>query len=637
MGALVFLAFWLPGLVVGLALRLRGWTLAAGAPALTFGTVAVGTLVLGNLHIRWGLLSLSLWTLLVAVVFGAARWFVARRNTGEEPVETPKRSLGEHLMVLAGVLGGAALGVVTFIRGIGYRLDTINQDWDAPYHANAIRWISEHGNSLPSSLAPTANLPEGTPYFYPNTYHSLLAPLLDWAAPMPQLLNLAVLAVIVAWPLGIAALALAWRMPPIAAGVAAAVSTWFTSFPYDSLWRGPLWPYVAGVALIPAALTLARKVLTTRGLAGPLGLGLALAGLAGLHTSLAFVVFVYAVVLLVALAFKLEPIDWRTTWKRLVVTVGVALLIVVPVVLPALVQSVGVTAAQWPEFAKPAEGLGQVLLFSPAADYPQYVLGLAAIIGIALMIRHRRLLWIVGAWAVLGAVYAACASLNNAFINTITGPFYNDAWRFAALLPLAGALAVGELGWTVVTKVTDKLGARTGRAPAFAVSMAIALIGVALLGVATKGGYVFRNSDRLAQNNKEGLTVTRGERDAYQWLAAHAQGQRVMNDRSDGSVWMYGLAGVRPVEWTFYGAAEQTPANLLTWHLEDVEKNPAVRKAINELGVRYVLVGRGLVREGAIRAPGLADLDKFPNVVKKAYENPDAIVYEFLQPGDGKS
>lgn len=637
MGAFVVLAFILPGLAVGLALRLRGWTLAAAAPVLTFGTVALGTLVLGNLGISWNLLTLALWSAVLALVVGVATWLVARRSGGEPLIEEPKRSLGENLVVLGGVVLGMAVGAATFLRGIGGTLSTVNQDWDAPYHGNAIRWMSEHATALPSALAQIANLPAGTKYFYPNTYHALLAPLLDKAAGMPELLNLAALSVILAWPLGIAALALAWRMPPLGAAIAAAVSTWFTAFPYDSLWRGPLWPYVAGVALVPATMAIARKIMTTRGLTGPLGLALAVAGLTGLHTSLVFIAFAYVLMLVLALVFRLEPIDWKATWKPLALTAALGLLAVIPVMLPALVQSAGVTGAQWDEFASPAEGIGQTLLFSPVVRFPQWFLGIAAIVGIALMIKHRTMLWVVGAWILLGALYAGTASLNTSLINSLSGPFYNDAWRFAALLPLAGAIAVGELGQTVATGLTAKLGSRVSpQRAAFVVPVAFGLAGVLVLGLLGKGAYIGRNAERLSETNNEGATVTRGEREAYKWLAEHSKDRPVVNDRLDGSVWMYALAGVKPVEWTFYGADEKTNAGQITWHLQDIDKDPNVRKAINALGVKYALVGAGYVRSNSRPAPGLMALERLPEV-RKVYENPQATIYEFVEPGTGKT
>ncbi|SDK65230.1 hypothetical protein SAMN04488074_106324 [Lentzea albidocapillata subsp. violacea] len=635
MGALVILAFWLPGLVVGFALRLRGWLLAGAAPVLTFGTVAVGALVLGKLGVEWTMLSVVLWTLVLAFVTGAITWLVHRR-VADSPDETPKRTLGEHLLIVGGVVLGMAVGAVTYWRGIGQRLDTINQDWDAPFHGNAIRWISEHHNSLPSSLAPTANLPGKLDYFYPNTYHAFLAPMLDNFAAMPQLLNLAVFGVLLAWPIGIAAFALSWRLPPLAVAAAAAVSTWFTAFPYDSLWRGPLWPFVAAVALLPAALALVRKLFTDRGLTGPIAVSIALAGMVGLHTSLAFIILVYAVTLLLAMVFKFEPIDWKAQALPLLTVVVIAIVAVVPVALPALAPVAGVTGAQWPEFASPVEGFGQILLFSPVNEYPQWFLGFAAFAGIVLMVRNRILPWLVASYAILGMAYAATASLNNDFVNMISGPFYNDAWRIATLLSLAGSVAIGYLVWTLGEKLPARVREKVGpKRAAYVTPLTIALVFLAVLGVVGKAAYIGRNSYRLALNNREDETVRRGEREAYQWLAQNAKGTVVMNDRLDGSVWMYALAGVRPAEWQFYGAPDNSAAHELTLHLNELATNAKVRKAVDTLGIRYVLYGKGLVRKDWPRSPGIDDLGNYPEIARKVYENPDATVYELIKPGDG--
>ncbi|CAL9657796.1 hypothetical protein SUDANB95_06841 [Actinosynnema sp. ALI-1.44] len=643
MSALVVLAYWVPGLVIGLALRLRGWTLAAAAPVLTFGGIGLGTYALGRTGVPWNLLTVALWFLVLAVVVGVPTWLVARRRAkaldaaaeaepGEAPVAPAKRPLRDDIVVLVGVVAGMAVGALTFLKGIK-GLNTVNQDWDAPFHGNAIRWIAEHEASLPSALGQIANLPGKADYFYPNTYHALLAPLLDEVAAMPELLNLAALSMVLAWPLGVAAMALAWRVPPLAAATAAAVSTWFSAFPYDSLWRGPLWPYVAGVALVPATLALARKIFTERGLGGPIAVALAMAGLVGLHTSLAFVMAVYALLLLVALVVRLEPVDWKVARVPLLVTAVLAVLAALPLALPAFANAAGVTSAGWPEFASPSDAFGQVLLWSPTQGFPLWFLGGAALVGIVLMMLHKRLLWVVGAWVVLGGLYAACASINSKLVDTLTGPFYNDAWRFAALLPLAGALAVGELVWTVATRIGAKSEARLGARAAFVVPVAVGLVGVLALAVLTKGAYLGRNTQRLGWSNHDFSTVTPGERQAYQWLKEHADGKPVANDIGDGSVWMYALAGVKPVEWTFYGAGEDSTAGAISYHLKEIETNPRVQKAVKDLGVRYVIVGRGTVRPEMPRSPGLKDLDSFP-LVRKVYSNPDAAVYELVEPGD---
>ncbi|PPK65954.1 hypothetical protein V5P93_000152 [Actinokineospora auranticolor] len=628
----VLLAFWLPGLVVGAAIRLRGWTLAAIAPALTFGGVAMGVTLFGKLGLSWTLFNVSLWFLALAAVGGVAAWLVARRGPetdADDPRFAPRKlSPGGHGVIAVGVLAGLAVGFTVFLRGVK-DLGYVQQDWDAGFHGNLVRWIAEHANATPSTVGAIANSADATNYFYPDTYHALLALLLDKAGlDMAHLLNLAALAGVLAWPLGVAALGVAWRMPAVGTAVAAAVSTWFSAFPYDSLWRGPLWPYVAGVALVPAVLAVLRLLFISRGLGGPLALALATAGLVGLHTSLAFVLFAYLVVIALCAVFKLEPIRWRRAWVPLAVAGGLSLVFVVLQMLPALSSAAGVTAAEWPSEATPAEAFGQAVLFTPSNGLPQWWLGVPAFIGLVLMFRHRRILWLALSYILLAGVYAITVSQESPLIAMITGPFYNDAWRFAALLPLAGAIAVGEFVWTISEAAVAQwhvFAERSRKTPLVAAGTAAVVVLVMAL---MSSAYIYSNVARLGRNYNDGPTVNSGEREAYAWLAAHtAPGERVMNDVQDGSVWMYALNKVTPVEWTFYGSKVDSDPHRLTNGLNEYETDPDVRAAVSRLGVRYVVLGSGYVRAGRARAPGLVGLPDLPGI-RLVFENNQAMIYD---------
>jgi hypothetical protein len=622
---LLVLAFWLPGLVFGAAVRLRGWALAAAAPVLTFGLVAVGTFVLGKLNIRWGWGAFAGWVLAVSVVGFGIAWLIARRAAratdegADEPADEPVSRL-QHLLVGGGVLVGMAVGAVTFLRGIG-NLELVNQDWDAPFHGNLVRWIAEHGSALPSTIGTISNQPGNTGFFYPDAYHALLALLLDQGGlDMPHLLNLAALMGVLAWPLGIAALAMAWRLPPVAAAAAAAVSTWFTPFPYDSLWRGPLYPYVAGIAMLPAVLALTKLLLARRGGAtGPLTVALAGVGLAGLHTSLAFVFAALMLVLLLFGAVRLERIEWRAVALRLVVTAVLAAVLAAPLLLPSVGSASGVTAQVWPSEATPAAAFTQMITFSGVQAYPLWLLGLTSFIGIALMVRHRIMLWFVGAYAVFGVLYAVTVSLEGNLIQTLTGIFYNDHWRLAALLPLFGAIGFGVFAW----RTAEWLTARTRRLSVVAYGTAVVLA----CGLLTRGGYIGHNDQRLAISYSDGPAVSMAERAGYTWLAQHVRpGETVLNDFRDGSVWMYALAGVQPAEWTYYGSAPDSTSSYLLAHLNQVDRDPKVRTSLATLRIRYVFVGSGMVRDYKM-ASGFANLATVKGF-NKVFENSGAVVYQ---------
>jgi hypothetical protein len=629
--------FFLPGLLVSAVLGLRGWRLAGLAPAVTFGLVATGGPVLNALGVGWSLLSFAAWTAGVALLLTGAIRLWARVRPGEgaasvagESGQPARREPWEHLVVGGGVLLGMVVGAVVFLRGTG-GLGVTSQEWDAPFHANAVRWIAEHGAAVPNAVAPIANLPADAPYFYPVTYHSLLAIVVQLFGVTPSwVLNAAALTVVLVWPLTVAALGMSWRVPAPIVAVAATVSTWFSAFPFDSLWRGPLWPFVAGLALLPGVLA-AGRLLLDRGpvVRSAVGIAIGITGVVAMHPSLAFILLVYVLALAAALVLRLEPVRWRAVALPLALTGVLTVLVLLPVVLPARVQSAGVQGARWPEFVTQPEGFGQVLLFSPVTTEPQWWLGLTALVGVVIMVLRRRLVWVLAAYLVLGAGYAATASMDNGLVNTLSGPFYNDAWRLAAALPLAGAFAVGEAVVALSAWLAPRM--RLGKSwPAVAGVATAALVVLALLG---NGAYMSRNIERMSSPFDDGPTVSAGELEAYDWLAERVEpGERVMNDRNDGSVWMYSSAGVEPMVFTFYGDQPGSVADRLQNSLNQMDRNPSVRRLVEEAGIRYVIVGDGFVRPGMKRAPGMRYLAGVDGL-EPVFRNDDASIYEVVPVG----
>ena len=265
---------------------------------------------------------------------------------------------------------------------------------------------------------------------------------------MPQLLNCAALAVVLTcWPLAVAALGLAWRMPPLGAAVAALVSTWFGVFPYDSLWRGPLWPYVAGVALVPAVLALAatpssRGPTLRWGPAAPRRGGRRPRGPAhqpGLRPGRV------RSMLLVALLLRARTgaLAGRRVAARAVLRRHRGTGAPRP---PPRAGQRGRSARRAVAAAvDPAPPLLQAATFSAPTGPLDYALGVPALAGLVLLVLRRRL----GGWSGHTCSSRRCSSRERPTpppLRALTGVFYTDVWRIAALFPLAGALAIGELG-----------------------------------------------------------------------------------------------------------------------------------------------------------------------------------------------
>jgi hypothetical protein len=89
---------------------------------------------------------------------------------------------------------------------------------------------------------------------------------------------------------------------------------------------------------------------------------------------------------------------------------------------------------------------------------------------------------------------------------------------------------------------------------------------------------------------------------------------------------MYALSGVRPVDWTFYGPGTDSQAGYLGFHLNNLAHDPRVRQALNNLKVRYVIVGKGMVTPAQQQATGLVNLAETAGF-QEVYRNPDAVIY----------
>jgi len=108
-----------------------------------------------------------------------------------------------------------------------------------------------------------------------------------------------------------------------------------------------------------------------------------------------------------------------------------------------------------------------------------------------------------------------------------------------------------------------------------------------------------------------------------------------MNDRYDGSVWMYAIAGVQAVAG-HYDPGEVSPEVLkLGNDFNQYDTNASVRAAVAKFHITYAIVDTGFVRAGLTRQPGLTNLDHCDFLVR-VYSNPDATIYRLVPTGQGQ-
>ncbi|MGI8721162.1 MAG: DUF6541 family protein [Geodermatophilaceae bacterium] len=608
-----------PGYLIGRVAGLPAWPAAAAAPLLAFGVTTLGGPASASLGLRWNALAfLVACALLAAVLIGARRLLPDRLGTGSNPpdatVTVLTRARVADLAIIGGIVAGAVLTVVTALRGMG-SLGAVHQDWDAVFHANAIQFILETGNADPSALA-AVNDYESSAFYYPNSFHALTAAVGNLTgAGVPELLNSQIALVGAVAGLGLAALLRSFGSRVITAAIAPVLLAAFASFPYDTLWRGPVLPFAIGVALIPAYLLLVEAALSRKSVGTIVLAGVGTCGLIGLQPSTAVTGIVFAVALV---AHRVMLSRRRIRGDALVgVLIGVGALLFG---IQSIIKASGATVIDiqdWPAVESPGQAVGEVLLLNHGASYPQFWLVALAAVGMLAAKRIRQMWWWLAGTAVFVFLFVLAASYEGNLAAQLTGLWWNDRWRLAGIVVL-GIAVLAAHGFTVATDGLHALAGRIGlvrRLGSRPVIAASVLAVVAAFGVLSSGFYSGLNAQRMSNAYGGGPMVTVEEQAAMDELAPLVSpGERVMNDPNDGSAWMYALEDVTPmfghiVNPFALGLKGDDQQDLLTT-FNCLDSDQHIRDLVERYDIAYVYVGAGFIRAEFDRFAGMEDLDE---------------------------
>lgn len=595
---------WAPGLLLGRLAGLRSWTLAAAAPLLTYAVAGIAGPALSAAGVGWSpAVFAGTVAVLAALVAAVTVPLRGAATAAPRPVWMPAAAR----WVAAGAAAVAAFGAAVVHAGIG-RLAAVPQDWDAAFHANGIRWIADTGDASLTGMGRVNWYETGVEVFYPNAYHLVAAVVYRISgADVPSVLNAQSMLLPAMSVLGVVALVHRYRGGPVLAVAAAAASVAVGAF-YDMLERGPLFPFVTGVVLLPLAVVLLADLLDAhagaprRVAAAVFAVGLA--GLVCLNPAMLF-----SAVLLALPAVLQRWLGWpRVVPRELLLVLGAGLLaalLVLPQMLGSLHTASG-EAFDWP--ADFTAGEATLRLLGLAFTGPaQWALAVAAAVGLVRLATLHGLRWVAVAAALVGVLYVLAASSDANWVTLLTRPWWNDRYRLAGLFVLPMALLAGH-GIAELHRVLARA-AGTGRGrPALAAATTVVLVLTSTQLLDARDA-----ADRMRRSVRDGPVVSQSEADALRMLARIVPpGERVLNDRYDGSVWMYALAGVRPVAGYYSDADVGPDAQLLAERFRDYPHDPAVQAAVARLGVSTVIVTSGFVRSWYGRSPGLQDLAGLP-------------------------
>ncbi|MCG8917668.1 hypothetical protein L6E12_17940 [Actinokineospora sp. PR83] len=634
LGALLLL----PGLLVGLAAGLRGWVLFGAAPVATYGVIGVFSPYFPGLLPRWSVWGLLLGTVIAAALLLAVRW-AAHRWYGrfQEPVEMPSVWRWQHhVAVAAAVAVAAGVGLLVTYRATG-AFTGIHQFWDAMFHVNATRFIADSGQSAPGALR-VINAPDNPDFYYPNAYHVLQATVVQITGqPIPDTLNIGGGAFAATLSLGMAALVRVTSGRPALATTTALVSCAVSSFPAGLQFFGPLWPFAAGITVIPSFLALFTVAVRSRALSVLVLTALGTVGLAALHPSAAIAAAVYGIGFLLVRWVAARKVPLREL-GALAITGAVAAVYVLPQLIAAA-RSAGNATVSWPTVAAPGPALGGVFFLNFDVPYPQWWLVLPMLVGLFSIKKLVGLRWILFGGAFFTLLFVVAASYKGFLVRLLTDPWWNDVWRFAGLVALAQIVLIGS-GLVVIRDTAlrglsdfraglgDARGARVG-------ALAVVLL---LLVVLTQGFYRDLNRKVINAAYSNGPTVSELERAAMDELRAEVPpGDLVMNDPLDGSPWMWALDGVRPV----FGHALDPAADFkvigpdraaLFDHFDELDTDERIQDIVRRQRITHVYIGEGFATPTSKRAPGMDDLASVRSL-ELVFSNAGARIYRVVLPG----
>ncbi|MEO8816052.1 MAG: DUF6541 family protein [Mycobacterium sp.] len=633
-----------PGTLVAACARLN-WPLAvAVGPALTYGVVGLAIIPMGAVGIPWNAATALVTLVVVAAAVFGLRALTSRRTVDAAP---PGIAPGPTVAVAAGVLLGALLIGWAAVRGIP-AWESIPSTWDAVWHANTVRFIMDTGQASPTHMGELRNVETHAPLYYPSAFHALTAVLcqLTGAAPTTGY-TLSALAASV-WLFPVSAALLTWRLlqrvttrwrTAVAAGTAAALSASFTAVPYVEFGTAAMPNLVAYGIVVPAfALITATRALRDR---IPVAV-LALLGVFSVHLTGG------VVTVLLVTAWWLGDALWHPLRGRrgdTLTLAGVAAatgLLVAPQLLSVRNQVEIIAGHSFLTHEGRKSGLRDALLphTRHLNDFPiQYAL-IALAAGGAVLLLAKKVWWPLALWAVLVvAIVQSSAPLGGPVgtaINWFTDLFYSDPRRLAAVLtllvtPMAG-MGLAALAALLVAATRRTAEGATGQPvarPAVWGALCAALLVAATVGLA--GHYLPRH--RLLFGDKyDSVMIDARDLSAFAYLAGlpGARDTLIGNANTDGTAWMYAVAGLHPL-WTHYDyPVQQGPGyqRFIFWaHADEADTDPRVAEAVQALGIRYVLISSPTVR-GFPLPGGLVSLDESRSWTR-IYDNGGASIYEW--------
>ncbi|WP_035758025.1 DUF6541 family protein [Granulicoccus phenolivorans] len=630
---------YLPGLLVSAGIRLRPQLRLAVAPAISLLVLSVSAIWASAVELRFSLLPVVVSTVIATAVTLLGARYLTRLVRGtlvghwvDSPTRRRRRRRGNPFAVdgAGWPVVATVLAMVLMVRNIVRVIGSptaIAQDFDSIFHLNVVRWILDTGDGSTFTVESMISGPN-PPQPYPAAWHDLVALVAQLTGTQQLLIaqNAVILAVgAVVWSVGwVLVIRILVPRSPVALLAVAVLACFFPSLPYRPMSTGPLYPSLLAMTLLPTLLILVAMFFNRvpRGPESKLGTGavllLVIAGVGLTHPSALLSAMIVVLPMLFGWALDARltttPVEsMRYRW----ITLGVTT--VATVVCWVLVRPAPEATLAFPKLGM-GTALIQGLLLRPDNPAVPWTLVVLTAAGAVSVFRHRRYRWLVVAHLGYLFCWVVAIALPIEWLRRlITGVWFNDYWRLAALLPITAiplaVLGVRELVHWIrlgLRRYAPTPGTRRGRqllGSGIAVGTALVLLALTL-----PMPWWNQNARQIAApyKMKEQARLVDPDELALFDVAA----QQVPADETiavnpwTGASLVYAYTG-RRVTRPHINGTDSPAAAVIRERLRDATTDPAVCPAVHHLRVGYVLDfgTRGVFGENH-DYPGLEHLDR---------------------------
>ncbi|TMK66987.1 MAG: hypothetical protein E6G60_01675 [Actinobacteria bacterium] len=425
--------------------------------------------------------------------------------------------------------------------------------------------------------------------------------------------------------------------PALAAPFAALVGAVLSLFPYNPVrWSGI--PLIVSMVLVPVSVVLVTRTITSEW-------SRSAAVLCSLVLVAGFAVHNSQLPLLLALVVLLVAARHVGAWSwEFVQRVGARLVWIGAISVVLLAPTLGQIVAGGSErysFHEPGretidEFLGRLLTLDVYGPARQGWIACGAVVGIALLLwRRRQIVWIAAA-IMIGALATVAAVSDDGFSRLVTFPWYRQAERVAYNLvffvPVFAGFFLGLAAWGIADGLTR---ARSGRGPhastrvrrrsAWTVVLAAGLVAGATIPLTV--AHAIDTNRHLVRRAYTTSPVQEDSVRAFKFIARNSRSRDlVLNDPNDGSMWMYALAGARPLfalephNAPYLNRSWRQRVYLLT-HFGELGRDARVDELVRQLRVRFVYFGE-TTYPGQKHTISLATLRSVPGLREVFHRGP---------------